>query len=93
MNDTTAYLIVSAICGLILAGMKVCYDSKCVRVKCGCIEIERDVEEEANIEEMRDHSTPQHRRNSRDYDRGLRPHESPAELVLGTCEALNEAKV
>ncbi len=50
MNDTTAYLIVSAICGLILAGMKVCYDSKCVRIKCGCLEIERDIIEESHIE-------------------------------------------
>jgi hypothetical protein len=65
MNDTTAYLIVSAICGLILAAMKVCYDSKCVRIKCGCIEIDRDIQEESHIEEMKERP-PTKRRNSKE---------------------------
>ncbi len=81
MNDTTAYLIVSTIGGLILASMKVCYDSKCVKVKCGCIEITRDVGEEVIAQELREnHST--RRPSHSETHRGLRLHESSEEKEL-----------
>ena len=53
MSDTTNYLIISAICGVLMAVIKVMYDSKCVKIKlcCGLAEIERDIEEEIKHDE------------------------------------------
>jgi len=55
MTDTTNYLIVSAVCGVLLAFIKVLYDSKCVKVKlcCGIAEIERDIETEFKEDEQK----------------------------------------
>lgn len=50
-DSTTNYLIVSAVCGLILAVVKLLYDSKCSHIKCCCVEIERDIQTEQKIEE------------------------------------------
>lgn len=48
MNDTTIYIIVSAISALFLALIKVLYSSKCRSVNCcfGLIQVERDIETE-----------------------------------------------
>lgn len=51
MSDTTNYLIVSAVCGLLLAVVKLLYDSKCSHIKCFCLEIDRDIKTEQKIEE------------------------------------------
>ena len=53
MTDTTNYLIVSAICGVLMALIKVLYDSKCVHIRCcgGFVDIERDVRTEFQEDE------------------------------------------
>jgi len=67
MESSTIYFIiasVSAFCGALL---KLIYDSKCrhLNICFGCVEIERDIEHEVEIEEGRQH--PQERRASRDF--------------------------
>ena len=38
--------------GLILAVVAACYKSKCYRIKCCCVEINRDVEGEERIDQI-----------------------------------------
>jgi hypothetical protein len=44
----------SALCGAIL---KTLYDSKCKRCKICCVEIDRDIEAEVDLEEYKRHTT------------------------------------
>ena len=45
------FLITSGV-GLVLAIGRIIYKSKCVTIRCGCIEIERDIITEERIDEI-----------------------------------------
>jgi hypothetical protein len=51
MTETTTYIILSTVSGILLAVLKLLYDSKCSHIKCFCIDIERDIKIEQEIEE------------------------------------------
>jgi len=58
MTDTILMFIIttsSALCGAIL---KTLYDSKCKRCKICCIEIDRDIDAEVDLEEHKIHREP-----------------------------------
>ena len=48
MNSTSTYLIISAVCALLLGILKIMYSSKCSKINCcyGAIDITRDIESE-----------------------------------------------
>ena len=48
MNSTSTYLIISALCVLLLGMLKIMYSSKCSKINCcyGAIDITRDIESE-----------------------------------------------
>lgn len=48
MNDTTIYILVSAVSAITLALIKVLYSSKCKTVNCcfGLIKVDRDIQTE-----------------------------------------------
>jgi len=55
MDDTIIMFLItsaSALCGAIL---KTLYDSKCKRCKMCCIEIDRDIDAEVDLEEHKKH--------------------------------------
>jgi hypothetical protein len=55
MDNTTIYLIISAVCGVMLGLGKILYNSKCYRINIcwgGCV-IDRDIESEYKEDEMR----------------------------------------
>lgn len=62
MNDTTTYLIISAVCGVFMGIVKVLYDSKCVHVRCcgGFVDIERDVKTELKEDEFKHNEISSH---------------------------------
>jgi hypothetical protein len=49
MDNTIIVMLISASVGVIAMCMKLTYSSKCKRIKCGCITIERDTDHEQNI--------------------------------------------
>ena len=55
MNDTTSYLIVSAVSALFLGLLKVLYESKCKKVTCCCglVDVERDTETEFKEDQIK----------------------------------------
>lgn len=58
MDNTILMFIItsaSALCGAIL---KTLYDSKCKRCKICCIEIDRDIDAEVDLEEHKTHREP-----------------------------------
>ena len=48
MNSTSTYLIISALCALLLGILKIMYSSKCSKINCcfGAVDIIRDIESE-----------------------------------------------
>lgn len=51
MTEIFYTFVITSIIGLILASFKIAYSSKCSRIKCGCIEIIRNVDVEERIDE------------------------------------------
>ena len=49
MDSTIIALIIGSSTALIGLCLKLSYSSKCKRIKCGCITIERDTDHEQNI--------------------------------------------
>ena len=45
MNSTSTYLIISALCALLLGILKIMYSSKCSKINCcyGAVDITRDI--------------------------------------------------
>jgi len=48
MNSTSTYLIISALCALLLGILKIMYSSKCSKINCcfGAVDITRDIASE-----------------------------------------------
>ena len=48
MNSTSTYLIISAVCALLLGVLKIMYSSKCSKINCcfGAMDITRDINSE-----------------------------------------------
>jgi len=60
MNSTSIYLIISALCALLLGILKIMYSSKCSKINCcfGVIDITRDIVLELEEDKYRiDHPT------------------------------------
>lgn len=51
MDPATQYFIIASTFALLGAVVKLLYDSKCSKISCCCIEIERDIQREIEIEE------------------------------------------
>ena len=54
MNDTLVMFLITTMSALAGAILKTVYDSKCKRCKLCCLEIERDVNAEVELEECRE---------------------------------------
>ncbi len=52
MLETTLVVIIIAGVALLTLCIKACFASKCRHIKCGCIEIERDISREQNISQL-----------------------------------------
>lgn len=57
MDSTTQYFLIGSTFALLGAVVKLLYDSKCSKISCCCVEIERDIAHEVEIEE---HKTEHH---------------------------------
>ena len=55
MDDTLIMFLITTSSALFGAILKTLYDSKCKRCKIGCIEIDRDIDAEVDIEEHKNH--------------------------------------
>ena len=53
LSESFYIFLTTSSVGLILAFLKIAYDSKCKNIKLCCLEIERDIEHEASIEHDR----------------------------------------
>ena len=53
LSESFWIFVVTTTAGLILAGMKICYDSKCKTCDIGCLKIERDTTAELTAEHDR----------------------------------------
>lgn len=52
LTEVFLTFLVSSLCGFFVIIAKLTYKSKCRNIKCCCIEIERNVEEELKIDEL-----------------------------------------
>lgn len=46
MDNNITYFLIATISGFLLALLKVLYSSKCSHIKCFCVDIERDINNE-----------------------------------------------
>ena len=53
LSESFWIFVVTTTAGLLLAGMKICYDSKCKTCDLGCLKIERDTGAEIEAEHDR----------------------------------------
>lgn len=53
LSESFWIFVVTTSAGIILACMKVCYDSKCKNLDLGCLKIQRDTEAELTAENNR----------------------------------------
>ncbi len=55
MNSTSTYLIISALCALLLEILKIMYASKCSKINCcfGAVDITRDIVSEVEEDKYR----------------------------------------
>ena len=62
VDASTTYFIIASVSAFGGALLKLIYDSKCrhLNICFGCVEIERDTAQEAEIEETRTHQQPTH---------------------------------
>lgn len=54
MNDTILMFLITSISAIMGAIIKTIYDSKCSRCKLGCIEIDRNIAAEVELEEHKE---------------------------------------
>lgn len=63
LSESFWIFVVTTTAGIILACMKVCYDSKCKNLDLGCLKIQRDTEAELTAEHDRmEHGVSNHLR-------------------------------
>jgi len=55
MNDTIIMFLITSASALFGAILKTLYDSKCKRCKMCCIEVDRDIDAEVDLEEHKIH--------------------------------------
>ena len=53
LSESFWIFLVTTSAGLVLACMKICYDSKCKNLDLGCLKIERDTQSEIQVEHDR----------------------------------------
>lgn len=53
LSESFWIFVVTTTAGLVLACMKICYDSKCKNLDLGCLKIERDTQSEVEAEHDR----------------------------------------
>jgi hypothetical protein len=58
MEDTIVMFLITSASALFGAILKTLYDSKCRKCKMCCIEIDRDIEAEVDLEEHKIHREP-----------------------------------
>lgn len=59
MKETSLLIIVSAISGVLILVVKACYKSKCSRIKFCCLTVERNTNEETELEEDPSDKSPE----------------------------------
>jgi len=52
VSDVIMSLLITSVSGIIIGILSVLYKSKCTRIECCCLKIDRDVIEEEKIDEI-----------------------------------------